>query len=103
MVKYMGIADAHGIESFIPVIGNEEIVSGILIRARLNRQRHAVFYVIDISEIDAKKVSEQINKENYIKALLILKKSKGKLDFPKQINPRKSWHLIPNNNLDPYS
>ena len=51
--KYYGIADAHGVESFQPYENKKADNFPYVMRADTNRQRHAVYYEITISDIDA--------------------------------------------------
>ena len=108
MARHMGIADCHGIESFMPVKGHDRDAFVLLLRAQTNRQRHAVFYVVNINEGVARRINEELAKKNrecYIKALNILKTNtvpNMNLSFPRQFNAEKSWKLIPNPDLDPW-
>ena len=72
--KYYGIADAHGIESFQPYEKRGADKFPYIMRADTNRQRHAVYYVITISDVDARVVNALIKKGAYEKALKIIKK-----------------------------
>lgn len=99
----MGIADAHGIESFVPVDGNEKQAFIFKMRAMANRHRHALWYIVEISEAGVKRVQKEIDKRDWPQALRVLKKSKKTLWLPDQANAIKSWNLIPNSDLDPYS
>ena len=51
--KFYGIADAHGIESFLAYEKKSKDKFPYVMRAELNRQRHAVYYVITINDVDA--------------------------------------------------
>jgi len=120
-VKYCGIADAHGIESFQKKdsVGAQGIYI-MQMRAGLNRQRHAVYYEVDVLPSVAERVLEILNGElnkfevgdvehtKYAYALLHLK--------DKDLTPKygvaaqgcssenliNSWEMIPNPRLDPY-
>lgn len=106
-MKYFGIADAHGIESFIkgdPTEGEHSHQAMILnLRAGANRHRHAVVYVVDISENTAEEVDDLIIAGNYIGALEHLKDSVKSLQLTSLPGAEKSWGLIPNPDLDPYN
>lgn len=54
MTIYVGIADAHGIESFIPE--SEARVDLLQLRAACNRQRHAVVYEAELEEEQARPI-----------------------------------------------
>jgi len=105
-MKYFGIADAHGIESFIKgdISENENSSKAMLlhIRAGLNRHRHAVVFAVDISEDDAASIEADLADGLYIEALDNLKGSVKELQLTKLVGAEKSWELIPNPDLDPY-
>ena len=100
--KYYGIADAKGIESFIPWSKHDGDKFPYSMRADLNRHRHAVYYVITINKKDASVVNAYIDKGNYTKALEILKKRAYTIGFPENRarQYQNSWDLIPNPKLD---
>ncbi len=102
--KYYGIADAKGVESFIPYKNLVNDDFPYVMRANLNRQRHAVYYEITIDEIDANIVNALIDTGEYEKALTIIKKRAITIGFPAKHNEqyKNSWELIPNPKLDPY-
>jgi len=112
MKKYItryGIADAHGIESYVldsteepkPKFPNSLVFS---IRAECNRQRHAVYYraVVDVKTDD--KINKLIRKRKFIEALKVLKEKAKEVSFPERYSDfyTKSWKMIPNSSLDPY-
>ena len=116
-VKYGGIADALGIESFIPV---KDMSWTMEMRVNSNRHRHAVLYEIECTQEFADELNKvlggipdnQGNTWNEDKRYEIaLKKIKGKyanktgevtaiaIDQKYQ----NSWDMIPNKKLDPYA
>ena len=99
-MKKMGIADAHGIESFLDYDQKTATILGM--RAMLNRQRHAVLYVVEID--DATEVEAHIKSGDYEEALRILKEKCKVVSFPATYAESfaKSWRLIPNAELDPF-
>ena len=105
-MKYFGIADAHGIESFIkgdPASeGNSQQAMILHLRAGANRHRHAVVYVVDIREEVAEEIDDLIINGKYIDALNHLKGSVKDLQLSKLPGAEKSWGMIPNPDLDPY-
>jgi hypothetical protein len=106
-MKYFGIADAHGIESFIkgdPTDPEHSMNAMMLdLRAGANRQRHAVVYIVDLSESTAQDVEDLLEEKDYEGALVRLKMSVESLQLTNLIGAEKSWRLIPNSDLDPYS
>lgn len=100
-VLMMGIADAHGIESFLTA--REEGSSIFLLRAQANRHRHAVFYVALLAQDAADKINEQLKRQEYELALKTLKSNTISVQFPQQHNAEKSWRMIPNSGLNPWS
>lgn len=106
-MKYFGIADAHGIESFIkgdPTDPEHSMNAMMLdLRAGANRQRHAVVYIVDLSESTAQDIEDLLEEKDYEGALVRLKMSVTNLQLTNLIGAEKSWRLIPNSDLDPYS
>lgn len=117
MSNYVGIADAHGLESFIPYADmvaeavfegkdGEKTLRGIIfpleLRAQANRHRHAVVYKAKVSDMKAKKIEKLLNKEEYEEALNVLK-TVPDIEIMKKLGMAKSWGMIPNRALDPYT
>jgi len=105
MKTKIGIADAHGIESYLDKIGNEKQFNVLTIRANFNRQRHAVVYEITIRDKDDKEINKLVQSNKFIEALKYLKEHAKniKLASSGMGNIEKSWSLIPNPDLDPYN
>ena len=106
-VVYYGVADAHGIESFqLQKTGKEANHNkfGMQLRAESNRQRHAIYYEIQIEKHDADIVNALIDKGDFIKAFKIIKKRAITIGFPENVREQyqNSWELIPNPKLDPW-
>ncbi len=114
MHTYIGIADCHGLESFISLVtfaldklsGKSSSYTSQLqllyLRAQANRHRHAVVYRVKLDSKDAKKVQLLIDNHNYKEALIKLKKFAVEVEVEKSLGMPKSWKLIPNDDLDPY-
>ena len=98
----VGIADAHGIESYAPI--DKKSISLLMLRAQLNRQRHAVYYEAVVSPESDKKIQSFLNKKDYIGALKTLKKValEIRLGTTGMSNVQESWDMIPNPKLDPW-
>jgi hypothetical protein len=112
-MKFYGIADAHGLESFNPVTFNVQSetlqidpreLGFMSLRANANRHRHADVYQVDLSPVDARKVQDLLDKGEYAKALLKLKEKASAIALARGTghNNEKSWNMIPNPDLDPY-
>ena len=120
-VKYCGIADAHGIESFQKRDSvDARSVYIMQMRAGMNRQRHAVYYEVELLPSVSKRVSEilrgDLNKylangvthTKFAYALLHLQD----MDLTPEYGVAaqgcssedlfNSWKLIPDPRLDPY-
>ena len=95
----IGIADAHGIESYLPE--NEAKVGILSLRASLNRQRHALVYRADVTKLQDETIKKFIENENYMDALKYIKHNVNIIGIQKGYE--KSWKLIPNHDLDPWS
>ena len=102
--KYYGIADAHGIETFQPYEYRADDKFPYNMRAQLNRQRHALYFEIEIEKVDANIVKALIDKKDFIGAFKMIKKRAVIIGFPEKDRSayEKSWELIPNPKLDPY-
>ena len=104
-ITRVGIADAHGIESYV---AKKEMtptqVSMFSLRASLNRQRHAVAYEIKITEANDKRVEKLISEKKYVEALKKIKKTATSVKLANKMgNVENSWKMIPNPSLDPYN
>lgn len=105
-MKYFGIADAHGIESFIKGDPTEEEHNQTAVmlhfRAMANRHRHAVVFVVDVPEHTAEEIEGDMFNDRPLDALVHLKLSVKTLELSNLPGAEKSWNLIPNPDLDPY-
>ena len=114
-MRYVGIADCNGLESFIPVDFDKAIskltntpktdpTHILVIRAQANRQRHAIVYRANVKFDDAKKIQKYFNEGKYELALMELKVKADNVELASGLgNVEKSWNLIPNKDLDPFS
>ena len=105
MEQFVGIADCHGLESFLPA---KEVSDSQLsmwdIRAISNDQRHALVYKVDLSIAASKaikKLLESTEKFRYEKALREIKKHAKNVNITK--GREHSWDIIPNRTLDPWN
>ena len=108
-----GIADCHGIESWLPVKKDktdkdmQHNVSMMMMRADANRQRHSVVYLARLLEHDFKKFTGYCEKGSpkYDKEALecLKQRNLGEVKLLASGNAKKSWGLIPNSELDPYN
>ena len=97
----IGIADAHGIESYKDgVIKEAEIFT---IKSRFNSQKHAVVYEATVNTKTDNCIKAFIKKHDFIGALVYLKKHAIKINLVVggMGNVQKSFNLIPNPSLDP--
>jgi hypothetical protein len=111
-MKHYGIADAHGLESFRPVTFNPDIegfevdtreLSMMVLRANANRDRHSVVYHADIPVQSCREITALMKDGQNDAALLKLKSDATSIKLAKSPGAEKSWNLIPNPDLDPYS
>lgn len=115
MTQYIGICDANGLESFIPVAekileaefagqnGQKSVASlasVLALRAQANRHRHAVNFRVEIDEDDAAAIKWLLEGERYADALIKLKKCAKEVEVGKFPGMKKSWRLIPNPDID---
>lgn len=114
-MEYIGIADCHGLESFIPAkkfnaeeesfTMNNSAVAFMKMRADANRQRHAVVYKAKVSGDDSDEIERLMADGQYAEALIFLKDNAREVGLIKSGmgNAEKSWNMIPNPDLDPYN
>jgi len=100
-ITVTGIADCHGIESMIEKEEAKESMFFLSIRANSNRQRHAVLYEADLNQCGFDAVTAHIDNLDFKLALEALKV----LAIEVRTDPHhaKSWGMIPNSDLDPWS
>jgi hypothetical protein len=98
ILEYGGIADARGIESFIPF---NKLTRFHELRASANRHRHAVLFKVNIDKITLDTVNSLMEEGDYESALLELKLHAEEVFLAK--GSEKSWKMIPNPDLDPYA
>ena len=114
-MQYVGIADAHGLDSFVPWTNlyalssltrdkhDVNTINSLHIRALANRHRHAVIYRVTLSQEEGEKIKKLYDTGKYEEALIQMKKAATEVEIGKDIGMKKSWNLIPNNDLDPFS
>lgn len=129
---YYGIADCHGVESFIkePDLkravnmdklkalglsdkgGEEEPekkqyggnLGMMMMRCKFNSQRHPVVYRVKMSDDMASMVEELLADGEYADALIAIKDYSEEVQIARGqgTNPEKAWKMIPNPDLDPF-
>ena len=104
---YCGIADAHGLESFFSKDEHEGRVNMLVLRASLNRQRHAVYYEVELTQEQIDEVNALLADDDYIGACELLHdpdfvESYGVAGGSSKEALTRSWEMIPNPSLDPY-
>ena len=111
-MKFYGIADSNGLESFNPETWNSDVerfesdtraLSIMSLRANANRHRHAVVYIADVDGNGAREITALLDKGEYPDALMKLKEVAKSISLARSPGAEKSWRLIPNPDLDPYS
>lgn len=111
-MKFYGIADSHGLESFNPETYNSDTerfesdtraLSIMGLRANANRHRHAVVYQADLDPEGVKEINALLKAGEYSDALVKLKEVAKSISLMRSPGAEKSWNLIPNEDLDPFS
>ena len=103
-LKYAGIADANGIESFMRE-PPAHTMNMLIERAKANRHREAVAYKVELTDEQAKIVEKLCKSSDNDTALAKLQSmTRGKVTFPKEFFSGwvESWKKIPNPKLDLY-
>ena len=99
---YYGIADCHGLESFIKEDSDMSKNMNIMkVRADANEQRHAILYVTKLDTKNADFIEGLINKGKYKEALTYLKEVTKDIKVSGGEDAKKSLDVIPNPELDP--
>ena len=75
-------------------------IMSMVIRADANRQRHAVYYEVELDITALKMINGQLDENKYMVALSLLKELSLETKLPK--THAKSWNMIPDPDLDPY-
>lgn len=111
IITRIGVADCHGIESYFPEpaepVSDEEKTNfwKMQLRATSNRQRHAVVYRATLTPDKDEMVKAALKLGDWAMALSLLKVHAMRVSFPECSTKsyEKSWRLIPNPDLDPWS
>ena len=101
--KFVGIADCHGLESFLPIEGNENQLGFLVMRAQANRHRHALVYQVELNSNQQTMIESALQNGGYIKACMMLHDPSFIENVGVEKDMMQSWEMIPNPRLDPYS
>lgn len=115
-MRFYGIADCKGLEAFLPVVPKvdggwvsaniddyKKEMGVMVLRAQYNRHRHAVVFLVEVSPEVAEEVSGLLDDGEYEEALVTLKEGADSVSLARMPGAEKSWNMIPNPDLDPYS
>ena len=102
MNTFVGIADCYGVESFLPLEGNEDKLGFLMMRARANRQRHALVYQVELDENREARMKEALEDGKYLFACDMLHDPAFIENVGVEVEMLPSWEMIPNPRLDPY-
>ncbi len=100
---FVGIADCHGLESFLPMEGNEKQLGFLVMRANANRHRHALVYQVELDNQQITMIEAVLANGGYIKACQMLHDPSFIENVGVEKSMMDSWEMIPNPRLDPYS
>ena len=103
--KYVGIADAHGLESFLKFEDHQDHLGFLVMRASANRHRHALVYQVELNANQADDIALMMADGKYILACRALHDPAFLRDSPIGVENEmvESWEMIPNPRLDPYN
>ena len=98
VIRYV-LADCHGVESY-----SEQDSQMMVMRANANRQRHAIYFRVQLTKEEDKQIFELVKQHQMVAALKRLKELREFIDFPQQMKAQynNSLDLIPNNKLNPW-
>ena len=100
---FVGIADCYGVESFLPMEGNEKQLGFLVMRANANRHRHALVYQVELDEKQQSIIEKTLEEGNYILPCQILHDPAFIDNVGVEQAMLESWEMIPNPRLDPYA
>jgi len=100
---FVGIADCHGLESFLPMEGNEKQLGFLVMRANANRHRHALVYQVELDSHQQTLIEAALENGGYVKACMMLHDPAFVDNVGVEKDMMNSWEMIPNPRLDPYS
>ena len=103
MTTFVGIADCHGLESFLPMEGNENQLGFLVMRASANRHRHALVYQVELNQYKQALLEATLEAGDYIQACKMLHDPSFIDNVGVEKDMMNSWEMIPNPRLDPYS
>ena len=110
-MRVYGLADCHGICSFMPVPYNleDETLSPdntelamMCLSAQSNPQRHTVVYMANVSKESYDEIKSMMDEGEILEALLELKEVATSMKLAKTPRAEKMWSVIPNPDLDPF-
>lgn len=113
-MKFIGIADCHGLESFIPARKfnletqsfdqNNQDIAFMVLRANANGQRRAIVFRVEVDKDEGIEIMSVFDDGDYLEALNLLKQYATKVELAggQGMNKQKTWEIIPNPDLDPY-
>jgi S1-C subfamily serine protease len=120
---YIGLADCHGLSSFIEdtinprlmvsIFGEEEakekekqrnaMLHGMQLSAYHNNQRRTVVYQAKVTKEVADEIKELMQDGEILDALIVLKDRNTQIALLQGVpNAKKFWEQIPNPDLDPF-
>lgn len=120
---YIGLADCHGLSSFIEdtinprlmvsIFGEEEakekekqrnaMLHGMQLSAYHNNQRRTVVYQAKVTKEVADEIKELMQDGENLDALIVLKDRNTQIALLQGVpNAKKFWEQIPNPDLDPF-
>ena len=104
-MNYIGIADCHGLESFVNENEPNAMTFGMFaIRAAANAQRHAIAYKAEIDQKTHDEICHLMTKERFKdrfeQALILLKERATTIYIPEGYEIL--WDSIPDRTIDPY-
>ena len=98
----VGIADCHGIESYIDQKKLTKSTLGVLkMRAQANRQRFALVYKVEVSEELDAKVKKALANKKFETALRLIKRG-AQVSLENSPASKEHWKRIPNAKLDAF-
>jgi len=86
----------------MPLEGNESRMGFLVMRASLNRQRHALVYQVELDDTQAEIMKTVLDEGDYMKACYMLHDPAFVENVGVEQAMLDSWDMIPNHRLDPF-
>jgi len=96
-MKMIGIVDALGIESFIPLEGHQKEAFLFSLRSKANQQRNAVYFCLNLTDEEIEKINNLIEtktEQSFVEAGIIITEKLDSINKTFHTETNKKLHEI---------